>query len=169
MKTVILGIGNLLLGDEGVGVHAVCALHKRGGLPAGTEVLEVGTAILDSLPYLETADRVIIMDAMIADGQPGTVYRISYDDCQRPQTISSLHAFDLSRVLALAGRCDRPEVVVFGVEPGRIEWSLELSKPVAAALPALLAAVSEEACQPTGDVALRKGSEHVPCSAIENS
>jgi hydrogenase maturation protease len=154
---------------RGIGVHAVCALHKRGGFPAGTEVLEVGTAVLDALPYLETADRVIIMDAMIADGQPGTVYRISYDDCQRPQTISSLHGFDLSRVLALAGRCDRPEVIVFGVEPGRIEWSLELSEPVAAALPALLAAVREEACQPTGDVGLRKGSEHVPCSAIKNS
>ncbi len=58
MKTLILGMGNLLLGDEGVGVHAVRALLKDG-CPPGIEILEIGTAILDALPALETAGRVI--------------------------------------------------------------------------------------------------------------
>jgi hydrogenase maturation protease len=144
--TLILGIGNLLLGDEGVGVHAVRELLKCGGMSPGTRVLEVGTAILDALPYLEKADRVVILDAIAADGEPGTVYRIPFRDCRRPHTIASMHGFDLSRVLTLAGRSDFPGILVLGVEPAHIGWSTELSEPVRGALPALLEAVREEVC-----------------------
>ena len=62
METLVLGMGNMLLGDEGVGVHAALALMED--CPAGTEVLDIGTAILDALPALERAERVIVMDAM---------------------------------------------------------------------------------------------------------
>lgn len=144
VKTLVLGMGNLLLSDEGVGVHAARALLEHGELPAGTEVLTVGTALLDALPAIEKADRIIVMDAMKADGLPGTVYRIPFDACRHPRTIASLHGFDLSRVFALAGREDSPEVLVFGVEPARMGWSMDLSEPVAAAVPALIAAVSKE-------------------------
>lgn len=143
-KTVVLGMGNLLLSDEGVGVHAACSLLEHGGLPAGTEVLSVGTALLDALPAIEKADRIIILDAMKANGPPGTVYRIPFDECKHPQTIASLHGFDLSRVLALAGREDSPEVLVFGVEPAQISWSMDLSELVSAAIPELIAAVYRE-------------------------
>jgi hydrogenase maturation protease len=151
VKTVVLGLGNVLLSDEGVGVHAANALAERGVLPAGTKVLAIGTALLDALPELEKAERIIVMDAMKAGGPPGTVYRIPFDECRRPQTIASMHGFDLSRVLTLAGRSDSPDVRIFGVEPAQIGWSLELSDPVAAAMPALLAAVSKEACKRAAD------------------
>jgi len=140
LKTVVLGIGNLLLADEGVGVHAVRALAKGMNAP-DTELLEVGTAILDALPALEKADRVIVLDAMEAGGEPGTVYRIPLQDCVRPATLASLHGFDLTRVLALAGRVEFPEVEVFGVEPDYMGWSLDLSPKVSDAMPALLDAV----------------------------
>jgi len=156
LKTVILGIGNLLLGDEGVGVHAALALIDESRLPKETEVLAIGTALLDALPALEKADRVIVMDAMKAGRAPGTVYRIPLNHCRRPQTIASLHGFDLSRVLTLAGRSDRPEVLVFGVEPARMCWSMELSEPVAAALPALLAAVSNVVRNANGNLTAAK-------------
>jgi hydrogenase maturation protease len=146
MKTLVLGIGNLLLADEGVGVHAARAL--MAGCLSGVEVQEIGTAILDALPALEKADRVIVLDAMQAQGKPGTIYRIPFEDCEGTHCIASLHGFDLSRVLALANRIDAPSVVVFGVEPGRIEWSMELSPQVAEAVPFLLEAVYKEIKEP---------------------
>lgn len=142
LKTLVLGIGNLLLADEGVGVHAARALMKYR--LSGAEVQEIGTSILDALPALERADRVIVLDAMRAQGKPGTLYRVPFEDCQSSHCIASLHGFDLSRVLALTNRIDAPEVVVFGVEPDRIEWSMELSPQVAKAVPFLLEAVRKE-------------------------
>lgn len=143
MRTLVLGIGNLLLRDEGVGVHVVQTL-MREGYPEGVDVLDVGTAILDALPAIEEAGRIIIIDAVKADGAPGSIYRMPMDAFERPQCIASMHGFDLSRVLALAGRTDDPEVIVIGVEPARIEWGLELSPEVGAMLPFVIKILREE-------------------------
>ncbi len=143
MKTLILGMGNLLLGDEGVGVHAAQALLKDG-CPPGIEILEIGTAILDALPALETAERIIIIDAMKGQEKSGTVYRITLDNCSANPCIASMHGFDVFRVLALTTRSLPPEVVVFGVEPDHIGWSMELSPSVTKSLPALVEAVNNE-------------------------
>jgi hydrogenase maturation protease len=140
---LILGLGNLLLADEGVGVHAARLLMERRRRE-DVVILDIGTAVLDALPALETADRVIIIDAMKADGPAGSVYRIAYDDCLRPSVIASLHGFDLSRVLAMTGREGCPEITVIGVEPETIAWSLDLSPVVAAALPVVLDTVESE-------------------------
>jgi hydrogenase maturation protease len=137
LKTLILGLGNEILGDEGVGVHAVRALAAES-LPAGVEVIEVGTAILDVLPALQSPHRIIIVDAMQGLGPAGSVYRTTLDDCSASPMIASLHGFDILRVLALAGRKDLPEIVVFGVEPAVIDWSMSLSPVVQDAIPHLL-------------------------------
>ncbi|MRR34126.1 hydrogenase maturation protease [bacterium] len=129
MRALILGIGNLLLCDEGVGVHVARAL-QREELPENVMVLDVGTAFLDALPEIEKADRIIIVDAMKADHAPGTVYRVPFEDCMKPECIASLHGFDLSRVIALTGRTSLPEVIVIGVEPARIDWGIELSPEI---------------------------------------
>ncbi len=143
MQTLILGIGNELLGDEGVGVHAARLLRKEN-LPKQIKIVEVGTAILDALPDLEQADRVIILDAMKDDQPPGTVYKISLDHCSGASCIASMHGFDIFRVMALAGRSTPPPVMVFGVEPQKIDWSLELSTSVTESMPYLLDAVRVE-------------------------
>lgn len=143
MKTLVLGLGNLLLADEGVGVHVARALTESGCAEDAT-VLDIGTAILDALPALEVADRVIVIDAVKADGPPGSVYRMPFDAFLRPEIIASMHGFDLSRVLALSERRDTPEVIVIGVEPAVIDWSLELSPAVAKAVPVVLEQVQKE-------------------------
>lgn len=140
---LVLGLGNLLLGDEGIGVHAAQAL-LADTLPDGVKVLDIGTAILDALLDLEDADFVIVVDAVKADGTPGTVYRVPFNDMVRPDCIASMHGFDLSRVLALTQRQTAPEVLVIGVEPGMIDWSLELSPEVQPALPVVIEQVKLE-------------------------
>ena len=143
METVILGLGNELLGDEGVGVHAVRRLQQEI-LPGSITVIEVGTAILDALPHFEQADRIIVMDAMKSDGPPGTVYRVPLDQCSGSACIASMHGFDIFRILALAERHEPPPVTVFGVEPQSLGWSMDLSPQVADAMPHLIEAVLDE-------------------------
>ncbi len=142
MKTLVLGVGNLLMGDDGVGVHAAMTLCREGGL-AGVEILEVGTAILDALPALEAADRIVVMDAVYAGEAPGTVYRVPLSSCADNNCIASVHGLSLIRILALYGM-QVPEGVVLGVEPEHIGWSMSLSPRVEKALPKLLEAVREE-------------------------
>ncbi len=143
MNTLILGIGNLLLSDEGVGVHAARALAKRE-LPPGVSVVEAGTAFLDVLPDIEKADRILLIDAMEGGGAPGSVYRVPFDQCRHPGMLASLHGFDMSRVLFMAGNDRNPEVTVFGVEPERIEWGTEVSPAVRRTLPALETVILHE-------------------------
>jgi hydrogenase maturation protease len=143
VKTLVLGIGNLLLCDEGIGVHAAQALLEEE-IPEDVTVLDIGTAILDALPSIEDADRIIVIDAMKADGPPGSIYRVPFEECARSECIASLHGFDLSRVMTLAGKEKIPKIVVIGVEPAVIEWSMELSPTVKASLPLVLKAVGEE-------------------------
>ena len=138
-----MGIGNLLLSDEGVGVHAAQALIEMD-LPDAVEVLDVGTALLDALPALENKKWIIILDAMQANGKPGTIYRTLLNHCQQNQRIDSMHSFDLFRMLAFAQNEITPEVVVLGVEPAIIEWGLELSPEVSASLPILIEAAQKE-------------------------
>jgi hydrogenase maturation protease len=136
MNTLILGMGNLLLCDEGVGVHVARALAQRD-LPPDVAVVEAGTAFLDVLPDIEKADRILLIDAMEGGGAPGSVYRVPFDQCRHPEMLASLHGFDLSRVLYMAGSDRAPEVTVFGVEPARIEWGTELSPVIQQVLPAI--------------------------------
>ena len=143
MQKLVLGLGNELLADEGVGVHAVRLLQDKR-LPETVKVLEVGTSILDALEELERAERVIILDAMKDGKAPGTIYKIPLDDCRGSSCIASMHGFDIFRVISLTERSDRPHAMVFGMEPEFIEWSMNLSSTVAESLPHLVRAVLNE-------------------------
>jgi hydrogenase maturation protease len=145
MKTLVLGIGNLLLADEGVGVHAIQKLleENKNELQNVTR-LDIGTAILDALPYIEDADKVIIVDAMKGGSKPGTIYRVNINDCTKKDVIGSMHGFDFPSVLSLTTRIIPPEVIVIGIEPMLIEWSMELSLEVAESMPSILKAIKDE-------------------------
>ena len=132
----------MLMGDDGLGFHAAMALCREGGLD-GADILEVGTAILDALPALEAADRIIVMDAVCAGDVPGTIYRIPLSCCAENSCIASVHGLSLVRIMTLYGK-RVPKGVVLGVEPDHISWSMSLSPRVEKALPKLLEAVREE-------------------------
>jgi hydrogenase maturation protease len=143
MKTLVLGLGNLLLADEGVGVHVAQRLLDSEAID-DVVVLDVGNAVLDALPAIAAADKIIVVDAMKGGEVPGTVYRLSIEDCSNAGPIGSVHGFDMKSVLHLVGRKEPPEVTVIGVEPEVIGWSTELSLAVAEALPDVMATVRKE-------------------------
>ncbi|NPV29210.1 MAG: HyaD/HybD family hydrogenase maturation endopeptidase [Firmicutes bacterium] len=148
-KTIVLGVGNLLLKDEGVGIHAIRALRGRG-LPPGVELIDGGTAGFDLLPLLMGADRIIIVDALRGGEPPGAVYRLTPADClpqqgreAGPISLHDLGILDVIRALEVLEQ-RTPEVVIIGVEPGEIDWGLELTPAVAASLPAVLEQIELE-------------------------
>jgi hydrogenase maturation protease len=81
---------------------------------------------------------------MKAGGQPGSVYRLELQECAQNSCIASMHGFDIRRVCALASRETLPEIIVIGIEPQKVDWSLDLTEQVAQALPHILSAVERE-------------------------
>ena len=146
-RVLILGVGNLLMGDEGIGVHAVRELWKRT-LPAHVDVVDGSTAGLEILQLMEGYVRVVIIDAVDAGLEPGTILRFRPKDVT-PQDVDlplSLHQEKVLRVLELAdylGR-DLAPIVIYGMQPDAMGWSTELSPAVQARLDSLLDAVEEE-------------------------
>jgi hydrogenase maturation protease len=133
---LIAGLGNLLLQDDGVGVHAVHELKKAP--PPGALVTEIGTWVLQGLHLYEWADKVLVLDAMQAGGRPGTLYACRDDDVADPGIEASLHELGLLAALKFIKPEKRPEVYVLGVEPKAIDYGLELTPPVQAVLPRFL-------------------------------
>ncbi len=79
-RVVVLGLGNLLRRDEGLGIRALERLQARYALPDSVQLVDGGTLGLDLLSYLEEAERVLILDAVLTDGPPGTLLRAAGDE-----------------------------------------------------------------------------------------
>jgi hydrogenase maturation protease len=143
----VLGAGNVLLGDEGVGVHVVEALQDHG-VPDDVEVVDAGTAVLDALAALGRVDTLIVVDAVEAAGPPGAIYRFSPDSVMTAEVPPpmSLHDIGLLDTLEMAGQIGlRPgNSIVFGVVPEKVDWGLDLSPAVAARVPELVDRVCDE-------------------------
>jgi len=144
-KVAIVGVGNLLLMDEGVGVHVVQELERRE-LPPNVLVIDGGTSP-DALAYAGEVDRLVIVDAVRGGGEPGTVYRLTPDDIdESDRDPLSLHEWDLMDSLKLSRYwTEDTEVVIIGVEPAQMEWGLGLSPEVEARLPRIIEVVLQEA------------------------
>jgi len=143
---LILGVGNILLSDEGAGVHTIRALETQG-CPDGVELLDVGTGALDIIDIIANREKVIIIDAVRGGGEPGAVYRFTPNDMviQSPTPLS-VHQFDIPGMLNMAKLAGRmPEqVIIIGIEPKRVEWGLDLSPEVAAVIPRVVELVMSE-------------------------
>jgi hydrogenase maturation protease len=145
---LILGLGNVLLADDGAGVAAVNWILGHYTAPEGVLVLDGGTLGLSLLPHLQSAERAILVDAVSADAPPGCLVRLDGEAVgpasrQRlsPHQIGVADLLDTARLL---GRLP-PELVLWGVVPERIELDPELSPAVRASVPELALAVIEEA------------------------
>jgi hydrogenase maturation protease len=147
MKTLVLGIGNVLLQDEGVGVHALHEIERRFELGDEVELLDGGTAGVELLRYLDGREHVIVIDAIAAGHQAGTVFRVEGEDVPRLFHVRiSPHQIGLSDVLATALITDAlpATIVMFGVEPHAIKTGLSLTPVVEASLDKLVDTVVGE-------------------------
>jgi hydrogenase maturation protease len=143
---LVLGIGNILLRDEGVGVRVIERMREMP-LPENVELVDGGTAGTDLLDVLAERRKVIIIDAMQSDCEPGAIVRFTADDLVRPdQSTMSLHELGIAETLIMTRQlgCEPREVVVFGIKPKNIDPGLELSKEIAALVPKLVELVLSE-------------------------
>jgi hydrogenase maturation protease len=141
-KIVIVGVGNVLCRDEGVGVHVVESL-KEHNLPDNVKVYDCGTGGLDILEFLEGSDKAIIVDAVRGGMEPGEIYNFRLDeiDAKDGETkMLSLHELDLIKAMELGKRAYKipEEILVIGVEPKNVEVGMELTAEVREAIPRVI-------------------------------
>jgi|SRR5208282_1769951 hydrogenase maturation protease len=134
--TVVIGVGNTILSDEGVGVHAARLLQSDPRVPAGVTILDGGTIGLELIPYASDASRVLLLDAMNSGKAPGTLARMTGRDLLGTTGGWSAHQLgvaDLIAALFLVSTLPQ-EIVVLGVQPANTDWGTSLSPEVEAAL-----------------------------------
>ena len=141
MKTLIFGAGNLLLSDEGFGVHFIRYLQQHYCFPEDVELYDGGTLGIMVTHMLEAADHVYLVDVIDAPGEPGDIYRYEKADFMlgRLPVKMSPHQIGIQEVLTLSDLRERcPEKVsLFGVIPRSYEAGVELSPLLAGKLPGL--------------------------------
>ena len=143
MRKFVLGIGNVLLGDEGVGCHVVHALE---GIPLPDVKIIDGGTCPDAFQLLEDADKLVIVDAVKGGGTPGQIYRFHLEDITLEQKpFLSLHDMGLVDNLMLMQLWHNiSEAVIIGVEPREINWGLELSPELREKMPQIIDAILSE-------------------------
>ncbi len=147
MKTLVLGLGNTIMTDDGIGPKAIESLQNTKLPDSGVVLLDGGTLGLDLLPHLEGAGRLIILDAVELGREPGSLVRLVGDEV--PLAIEhklSPHQMGLKDLLAVASLmgCLPDKVVLLGVQPACLELGTELSPAVSEALPELCKLVMAE-------------------------
>ena len=145
---IIVGIGNQLLGDEGLGLHVIDKLLQIS-VPSNVEVLDCGCDLLSLMSYLDKPEKIIIVDAICAGGKPGEIYRFDYSELGaggiKMQSSHQVGATDvlglLKQIYPVLTGC---EIVIIGVEPKAIELSASLSERVRESIADVLRLVFEE-------------------------
>ncbi len=144
-KRVVLGVGNLIMGDEGLGVRCVEWLDTR--LPADVVAIDGGTSTNELLGDLEYLDLLVIVDAIVSNREPGSIVRLEGD--RIPSAFSnklSPHQHGINDLLANLALLDRSpaRVVLLGVVPKTIALGLELSPEIASVIPVVGQLVLDE-------------------------
>ena len=146
-KTMILGVGNVLLRDEGVGVHVATNLQEYP-LPDNIEVIEGGTDGFKLFHLIMEADRLIVVDCVKGGDEPSSIYRFDMDDFDHPPELykTSVHQVSITEVVNLSGTMRTPpHTTIIGVEPAELVMSMELSPAIKEKLPRVLEIVLETA------------------------
>ena len=147
-KVVVLGLGNILHSDDGVGPQAIGRLRQDPRMRNDVRLIEGGTLGLELLTYIWDCTYLLVLDAVDVGQPPGTLIRMSGQELQALPGQGSVHQLGVADLLValrvLANRT--PEVVLLGVQPASTEWGTELSPTVAAVLPALADAAVAEVC-----------------------
>ena len=153
--TVVLGLGNSLMSDDGAGIHALALLERSSELPTGVRLVDGGTVGPDLLPPVAGCEALLVLDAVDFGGRPGDVVRLDLEGGAGragPRTIHEVGLETLLQDLALIREFPRRSVL-FGIQPASLSPGTGLSPPVERGLEALAAAALEELrrwAQPAG-------------------
>ncbi|MDO8886325.1 hydrogenase maturation protease [Candidatus Oleimmundimicrobium sp.] len=145
-KIVVLGVGNILLRDEGVGIYVVNELAKEI-LPKNVEVVDGGLVGRDFLPLLERADKLIIVNILKRDDKPGTCLKPGLSEVERAlkvedTSIDQLALFSALDDVKVRGNC--PEIVVVSVVPKEVDVGMGLSRELQESIPTIIERIKEE-------------------------
>ncbi|MDY0390954.1 HyaD/HybD family hydrogenase maturation endopeptidase [Desulfobulbus oligotrophicus] len=147
VKTLVLGIGNLLIGDEGVGCRTVAELNRRYSLPASVECVDGGTAGFELLGLLDNREQVILIDALQDGREPGAVIRVEGEHVPRAFLIRTTpHQLGICDVLAtaqLTGTMPK-HLTLYGIEPKQLDVGIGLSPEVEAGMEKTIRAVVDQ-------------------------
>jgi hydrogenase maturation protease len=150
--TLVLGLGNPLMADDGAGIEIIELLRRRS-VPDEVEVQEGGTAGLGLVPQMADYRRVILIDCVRFGGEAGEWRRFTLQEAELlgEDSTLSLHHASLRDALLLARALDvlPPEVIIYGIEPAHVAWDQPMSKDVAATLPLVAQAVLDEVGDPS--------------------
>ncbi len=145
-KVLVLGVGNSILSDEGLGVHLAKRLQGEE-FPDNVEIMDGGTRGLELLSYMDDVAKLIIIDCVKAGAEPGSIFRFEPDkvDVIPREYKISFHDLGIYDFIQLATLLETlPPTVIFGMEPKEIDWGEELSAPVTAKMDKLKALVTDE-------------------------
>jgi len=145
-KVLILGVGNILLRDDGFGVRLIQSLEETA-FPPNVQILEAGTVSHQLIPAFRSIDYLIVIDAVEAGDAPGSIFRFSPEDMNfHSGQKLSLHQISLTDVLQMAALTGaKPKTVIIAVQPKDVStWGLELSDEVRMAMPKVKELVFDE-------------------------
>jgi hydrogenase maturation protease len=167
-KTVVVGVGNTIHSDDGVGVHALQRLRSDLRLPGDVTLIDGGTHGIELLAYVCGASRLLLLDAVDVGERPGTLVRMAGGELRGLPGGASVHQLGVADLLAtLPLVSDTPvETVLLGVQPDSTDWGTELSAPVEAALGSLVEAAVEQLLRWSQGIAAHAGPE--PGSSAPN-
>ncbi|MDF7826554.1 hydrogenase maturation protease [Pontiellaceae bacterium B12227] len=132
-RIAVVGMGNLLMSDDGIGVHVVHRLMEKQF--ENVDLIDAGTAIIHTADCLRGMQHIIVVDALKAGHEPGTIYLMSGDDVFETDYSLSIHSLGLKTALRFMAPDERPaEWTLVGVEPEKITNGMTLSGPVGNAL-----------------------------------
>jgi hydrogenase maturation protease len=167
LNILVLGIGNLLLQDEGAGVRALAEFEGNYETPAGVELIDGGTSGIELLQYIQGKDYLIILDVVKSGKLPGDLIRMEGEEVPALfQKKISPHQLGLSDLLAAVQLTDKMPlgVVLFGIEPKSIDTGLELSDEVGRNLGELADMVARELASLGLDIRRKSGTPEAPDS-----
>jgi len=146
-RILVLGVGNILFTDEGIGVRCVEELQNRFTCSDNVTIMDGGTLGSKLMGPIMDSDYLIVVDAVLCDDAPGSVYRLLGEDLRKGLAFrNSMHQTDLVDTLGMCGLVgNRPEAVIIGMEPFDYQsMALELSPTAQKAMPAMIKAVLAE-------------------------
>jgi hydrogenase maturation protease len=147
LSVLVLGIGNLIMSDDGIGSRVIQRLQECYRFPEGVILHDGGTLGTALLPLLEGVEKLLVVDAVDTGATPGTVVRLAGQDIPlimgAKLSPHQLGLTDLLAVAALQGVAPQ-ETVVWGIQPARVDMGLELSPAVTSSLSVLKVRVLEE-------------------------